>query len=246
MLLRALSVVLICLPLGALADDKLVRLHAPEALVETGVLSYILPRFSLKTQVRVEQVGDVAEADLTLGDVGTALFEGAGQVWKLNVLNADHPGTEKLAKWLRSEVGQRTVTGYAPDGQALFALAGPVEAEVVEVVIAGDAQLGHEVSHAKCVRCHAVDEATRGWGIGSTPSFGILRTMDDWETRFTTFYALNPHPAFTQITGVTEPFPPDLPSPIAPIELSLDEMQALLAYVAGMPPADLGQPLQHQ
>ncbi len=96
MLIRIFMVVLICLPLGALADDKLVRLHAPEALAETGVLSYILLRFSLKTQVRVEKVADPAAADLLLGDAGTALFEGAGQLWKMQVVSPDHPGTEKL------------------------------------------------------------------------------------------------------------------------------------------------------
>ncbi len=138
------------------------------------------------------------------------------------------------------------MTGYAPDGQALFTLAEPGEAEVVEVAISGDAELGHEIAHAKCVRCHAVDQATRGWGIGSTPSFGVLRTMSDWEVRFATFYQLKPHAAFTQITDVTDPFPPELPSPIAPIELSPDELQAVLAYVAVMPPADLGKPLEHQ
>ncbi|WP_371229704.1 hypothetical protein [Roseovarius sp. 2305UL8-3] len=246
MLIRVLTCVLICLPLGALADDKLVRLHVPQALAETGVLSYILPRFSLKTQVRVEKVADPAEADLLLGDTGRSLFEGAGQVWKLEVVNPDHPGTGKLAKWLRSEVGQRAVTGYAPDGQPLFTLAEPGEAEAVAVTISGDAELGHDLARAKCVRCHAVDEATRGWGIGSTPSFGVLRTMSDWEARFAAFYQLKPHAAFTQITGVTDPFPPDLPSPIAPIELSLDELEAMLAYVAVMPPADLGKPLEHQ
>jgi len=246
MLIRVLTSVLICLPLGALADEKLVRLHAPEALAETGVLSYILPRFSLKTQVRVEKVSDPAVADVLLGNTGSALFEGAGQVWKLEVISPDHPGTEKLAKWLQSEIGQRAVAGYAPEGQALFTPAEPGEVEVVEVSISGDAELGHELAYAKCVRCHAVDEATRGSGIGSTPSFGVLRTMSDWEVRFTTFYTLKPHAAFTQITGVTDPFPPELPSPIVPIEMSPNELQAMLAYIAVMQPADLGKPLEHQ
>ena len=117
---------------------------------------------------------------------------------------------------------------------------------VVEVALDGDAELGHKVSREKCTRCHAVDSATKGWGIGSTPSFGVLRSLDDWEGRFAAFYALNPHPAFTQIEDITEPFPMDRPSPIAPIELTFDELQAMLAYVAAMPAADLGKPLDHQ
>lgn len=248
MLLRFFLIVLISLPFGARANenDRLVRLHADKVLVETGLLGYILPRFSLKTQVRVEQVGDAAQADLLLGDTGHALFEGGGQVWHMEVRRADHPGTERLATWLRSDIGARTITGFAPGGTALFSLPKVAAAQTAEVAVNGDALRGHDVSRAKCTRCHAVDAATRGGGIGSTPSFAVVRSMSDWEARFAGFYTLNPHPAFTQITGVTQPFPPERPSPIAPIELSLDELEALLAYVAGMPPADLGDPLEHQ
>jgi hypothetical protein len=74
----------------------------------------------------------------------------------------------------------------------------------------------------------------------------VLRALPDWEQRFAAFYVLNPHPAFTQIADVTDPFPIDRPSPIAPIELDLDELEALMAYVTAMPAADLGDPLEHQ
>ena len=50
------------------AEDKRVTLYAPPELVETGLLKYILPRFSLKTQVRVTLLDGPAEVDLTLGD----------------------------------------------------------------------------------------------------------------------------------------------------------------------------------
>lgn len=246
MLLRCLLIVLLVMPLGALADERPVRLHAADPLVETGLLDYILPRFSLKTQVRVERVDAAAQADLVMGDTGTALFEGPGQLWRMEMHSKDHPGTERLAKWLRSEIGQRTITSFAPEGTALFSLPKIAEEETAEVAFSGDALRGRAVSRAQCTRCHAVDEATRGWGIGSTPSFGVLRGMRNWEGRFAGFYALNPHPAFTQIEGVTDPFPPERPSPIAPVVLSLDDLEALLAYVAGMAPADLGEPLQLQ
>ncbi|MEX0287266.1 MAG: hypothetical protein AB3N23_21885 [Paracoccaceae bacterium] len=241
-----LTVMLILLPGLLRAEDRLVRLYAPAALVDTGLMKHMLPRFSLKTQVRVEVLDDPADANLTLGDAGRALFEGAGQVWKMDVSTPDHPGTAKLAAWLTSEVGQRTITGFAPDGEALFGPPGEEQQEVVEVALDGDAVLGHEVSRAKCTRCHAVDDATRGWGIGSTPSFGILRALPDWEARFAAFYVLNPHPAFTQITDLTEPFPENRPSPIAPVVMDLEELEALMAYVATMPAADLGKPLDHQ
>ena len=83
-------------------------------------------------------------------------------------------------------------------------------------------------------------------GIGSTPSFALLRALSDWPRRFEAFYVLKPHGAFTRIAGVTPPFPIDRPPPIAPVEMSLDELDAILAYVAQMEPADLGAPIRHQ
>ena len=74
----------------------------------------------------------------------------------------------------------------------------------------------------------------------------MLRSLPDWADRFDAFYALNPHPAFTQVEGVSEPFPENRPSPIVPIEMTLDEVEAVRAYVATMKAADLGAPLQHQ
>ena len=246
MLLRVLIFLVALAPGASFAEDKLVRLYAPEALVDTGLLKFILPRFSLKTQVRIELLEDASDADMVLGEDGRAIFQGEGQLWKMSVESADHPGTKRLADWLASEVGQRAIASYAPDGKALFGPPGEVEQEVVEVSLDGNADLGHKVSREKCTRCHAVDAATKGWGIGSTPSFGVLRALPDWEARFATFYVLNPHPSFTQIEDLTEPFPIDRPSPIAPVEMTFDDLEALLAYVAAMPAADLGRPLDHQ
>ncbi|THH34846.1 hypothetical protein E4Z66_17970 [Aliishimia ponticola] len=247
MTLRALCLCFLLLPASLLAQDAAqVRLFAPQVLVETGLLKHILPRFTLKTRVRVVAVAQPDDAHLSIGDLGTPVFEGAGQVWHLEVRAGDHVGADKFARWLRSEIGQRTVQGFAPGGAALFAPPQQVAVREEAATVDGDAALGHRVSHLKCTRCHAIDEATRGWGIGSTPSFGVLRAMPDWEERFAAFFVLKPHGAFTQITDVTEPFPVERPSPIAPIELTLDELDALLAYVATMPAADLGKPLEHQ
>ncbi|MGR3502518.1 hypothetical protein [Pseudaestuariivita sp.] len=228
----------------AVAEERVVTLHAPDALVETGLLKHILPRFSLKTQVRVLAVPE-GEAQVVLGSQGRALFEGAGQVWHLDV-REETAFTERFVGWLTGDVGMRTVMGFAPGGETLFGAPAAPKVEVVRVEISDDAETGHKVSVVKCARCHAVDKATAWNSIGSTPSFMVLRAMRDWEERFTAFYVLNPHPAFTQIEDVTEPFPIDRPSPIVPIELTLDEMEAVLAYVAVLAPADLGAPLDHQ
>lgn len=234
-------------PLAALAEAKLVRLYAPASLVDTGVLKFALPRFTLKTQVRVELLPDPdAEADMILGDSGRALFQGAGQVWRMNISNPDHPGTKRLADWLTSDVGQRTVLGYAPEGVALFEPPSATTQTEEVVALDGDAALGLEVSRSRCGRCHKVEATKRVVGIGSTPSFPVLRSLADWEERFSIFYVLNPHPAFTIITDLTEPFAEERPSPIVPIEMSLDEFEAMMAYVTTMPAADLGAPLLHQ
>lgn len=245
---RAL-LVLVCaawLPVGAMAQDRLVRLHAPAALTETGLLRHILPRFTLKTQIRVELVATPAEADLSLGPEGTPVFAGQDLVWHLAVARDGHPGTERFADWLTSEIGKNTVASYAPDGTALFGPPPEEEEVAAEVIYDGDAVMGLEVSQTKCTRCHVVDEGSRMGGIGSTPSFSVLRSLPDWDQRFAIFYALNPHPSFTQVEGITDPFPENRPPPIAPVAMTLDEINAVLAYVAGIAAADLGAPLQHQ
>ncbi|WP_236545245.1 c-type cytochrome [Tropicimonas marinistellae] len=241
-----LIILLFLPPVKAMAQERKVRLHAPETLVDTGLMRHILPRFSLKTQIRVELVDTPDQADIVLGSTGIPLFEGAGQVWHLEMRASDDGPPTRFSDWLQSDVGQRTVIGFAPEGEALFAPPTAQEAEAVVVTLDGDAALGQRVSRQKCIRCHSVDDETRMAGIGSTPSFSVLRSLSDWQDRFAAFFALNPHPAFTIVENVTPPFPDNRPPPIAPIRLSLEEVEAVVAYVAAMEAADLGAPLQHQ
>lgn len=243
----AVLAALVLVPVTAGAqENRPVRLYAPPALVDSGLVKHILPRFTLKTRVRVDLIADPAQADITLGDEGRALFAGTEMVWRMALAETGHDGTQRFADWLTSDVGANTVASFAPDGTALFGPP-PDEAEVTAAVIYdGDAELGHKVSRSKCTRCHAVDEDTRGWGIGSTPSFAVLRSLSDWEERFYAFYTLNPHPSFTLIEDLSEPFPAHRPPPIAPLEMTIEEVDAIVAYVAAMPAADLGAPLVHQ
>lgn len=234
------------LPFRAFADDRLVHLYAPEILIDSGLLKHIAPRFTLKTQVRIDLVDDADQADLVIGNEGRALFDGLGQTWRMALRSADHPGTKRFAEWLTGPVGRKTILAYAPEGTPLFTEPTAQARVVADVEISGDAALGRRVSQEKCIRCHTVDDNSKMSSIGSTPSFHVLRSLPDWEGRFAAFYALNPHPAFTQVTDVTEPFHESRPSPIAPITLTLKEVEAILSYVAGMQPADLGAPLASQ
>ncbi|GAW33040.1 hypothetical protein RA2_00076 [Roseovarius sp. A-2] len=230
----------------ARADDKRFRLSAPAALVETGLLDYLLPRFSLKTGVRIEVVGPVDPAEMTIGpEAGRAVFKGEGGLWRIS-RDGDHPGAARFADWLTSEIGQRTVTSYEVAGRAVFTLAEVAEEAEVTLDFDGNASEGKRVSLVQCGRCHVVAPENRMNAMGSTPSFAVLRTMPDWAARFQSFYVLRPHAAFTQVEDVTAPFPINRPSPIVPVEVTLDEVEAILAYVAEMAPADLGAPIQVQ
>jgi hypothetical protein len=238
-----LSLLLGSLPaLPVAAQDKTFTLAAPEPLVESGLLRFILPRFTLKTQTRIALAESGAVADARFGDTGIVAFAGLDTVWKFDA--GDDPDALRFADWLRSDVGRNTVDSYQVDGVALFTSEIKVEKVVVQITYDGDALRGEEVSLTHCGRCHVVSDKNRMNSIGSTPSFAVLRTLRDWEDRFQAFYVLNPHPAFTQIEDVTDPFDPTRPPPIAAVEMTLDDLENIMAFVQGIAPADLGRPVQ--
>jgi len=235
------------LPRVVSAQDNGFRLAVPDALASTGFLDYLLPRFSLKTAVRITRVaeGETAELVLNADGRGAPVFQGPKSLWYLEK-SADTAVTSKFLDWLASDVGNRTIVGFQPDGAPVFSLP-PVEDTIKVVrVRTGDPIKGEDLSLRNCGRCHVVNETNRMKAIGSTPSFGLIRTLDGWETRFETFYILKPHPSFTQIEGVTQPFDPARPPAIVPLQMTLKELEDILAFVAKIQPADLGAPLQTQ
>lgn len=224
------------------AQDKSFSLAAPNTLVETGFFKHLLPRFSLKTGIKVTMAEDAP--DTRIGDQGMPVFRRDGVVWSLS--DTDGPLTRKFADWLTSDIGKRTIEAFRPDGVQMFSAYLADAAAPPPVQVTGDAALGEKLSLEKCGRCHVVSDLNRMDAIGSTPSFALLRTFDNWQNRFEAFFTLRPHPAFTQIAGVTEPFDQARPSPIVPLELTLDDIDAILAYVSGIAPAELGAPIQSQ
>lgn len=245
---RLIFLIYICMSFApiARADDRLVRMMAPQALLDSGLLKHLLPRFSLKTQVRVQIVALGEAHEVAFGSEGTPVFVGPAAVWSLRVLEPEHKAVRRFTDWLSSEVGQRTITSFAPGGIQMFTLAEEQESEELALKFDGNAVLGRELSRQLCGRCHVVRSEERMNSIGSTPSFFVLRTLDNWADRFQAFYTLNPHPSFTQVEGVTLPFAENLPPPIVPVEITLGQLDAILTYVAKLTPADLGAPLQHQ
>lgn len=121
---------------------------------------------------------------------------------------------------------------------ALGILLSPLQA------VATDYAPGEKLALLHCGRCHVINEKNKYGGIGSTPSFGALRTLKDWEDRMDAFYTLAPHPAFTQVKDVTDPFPIDRPSPIHPVELTLEEIKTIKEYTRTIPPKNLGGEVQ--
>lgn len=102
---------------------------------------------------------------------------------------------------------------------------------------------GEKLTITNCGRCHVVSEKFPKAGIGSTPSFAVIRTWENWEAKMSAFWTYRPHVAFTQVEGMTEPFPDNRPSPIHPIELTRDEVETIVKYARTIPPADLGADL---
>ncbi|WP_143095333.1 c-type cytochrome [Donghicola eburneus] len=216
-------------------------LQADTALQTSGLLDYILPRFALKTGRRVDP--DLAP-DVSLGvGQGDPVFTYQDDVYGAQALS-ESDAAARFLDWLRSDVGIKTVLTYAEhSGEPFAEVSKEVEADVI--YFEGDANAGHDVAAAHCTRCHKVSPEDRST-IGSTPSFMALKAIPDWADRFAQFYLLNPHPSFIQIEDMTAPFDPRRPPSLVPVEITVDELNDLLAYVQSVAPADLGAEVAHQ
>lgn len=253
---RALAA--LCLALfaqAAPAEERRIVLAASADLAASGLLQYLLPRFALKTGARVAAVdlARAADADLLLGPraaVGTGrpVFESGGVVYlcRLAAGGARARNARRFLDWLSSDVGRRTVDSFAPAGAAIYSAISRAAAPERGATPSADLARGARAALTHCGRCHVVGPENRMGGLDSTPSFAVLRTLGDWELRLRGFHLLNPHPSFTQIDGVTEPFDEARPPPIAPLRITMEEVEAIAAYVAAMRPADLGAPIRPQ
>ncbi len=226
----------------ALTQEAL-GLAAPDTVAKSGLLKHILPRFSLKTSVRV--VPDLgATMVLATSPPGEPVFQGDGVTYYLRI--AETKRQQRFRDWMISDVGKNTIDSFKPDGVQPFSARFEVTIESAAPVFEGDAARGADLSLQHCGRCHVIGPQNRMNGLGSTPSFAVLRSLADWDQRFQEFYVRKPHGSFTQVNGVTEPFAPDRPPPIVPVQITLDDLDAILAFVADVQAADLGAPLQTQ
>ena len=247
-----LAAMLMLAAAGAQAEERRIAVAASPELIESGLLKHMLPRFSLKTGIRTTPVPLEAgiEVEVLIGpavDGGRPVFRSGETVYLAGPgAGAKQALAGRFLDWLASQIGQRTVASFAPDGKALYEPAAGARVEVKGPAVTGDALAGERLALVNCGRCHVVGEKNRMGGIDSTPSFAVLRTLGDWERRFRAFFTLNPHPAFTQVPGVTPPFDEARPPPIAPLEVTLADIDAILAYAASLAPAELAEPLKYE
>ncbi|WFE90956.1 hypothetical protein K1718_06295 [Roseibium porphyridii] len=230
------------------AQSRSFRMSVPDTLVASGFLKHLLPRFSLKNSIRIElvAVGSEAEVHLSTENIGRPVFSGLGETWFLEAQVSDNDLVARFTDWLSSDVGRRTIETFKAESGAIFVAAVAEVEDTGPIEVTGDIVQGEKLAVIHCGRCHMVNEATRLSTIGSSPSFAVMRSFADWQARFEAFFALNPHPSFTIIDGVTEPFDEARPPPMVPVELSLTDLEAILAFVTQIPPADLGAPIQYQ
>ncbi len=99
---------------------------------------------------------------------------------------------------------------------------------------AGDTEKGRAIAIEHCSRCHVVGGHNPMGGIGSTPSFQLLRSMMDWRDRFGTFYARRPHPVHVRIEGL--PTLTDLPPNAAPFTITIADVDHILAFAETLDP----------
>ena len=66
----------------------------------------------------------------------------------------------------------------------------------------GNIYQGRILAETHCARCHVIGDFNKFGGIGSTPSFRLLRSLDDGMERFQTFYERRPHPVFVRVPDV--------------------------------------------
>lgn len=236
--------IIIALALGfgpATAQDLTLRM--PEGMLTEGFDKQLLPRFRFKHRISIKPVTE-GDADMTFGADGTRVFQRiGGDVVRLDILN-NSEGARTFRDWLKSGPGKAAIESFKPNGSQVYTTEQAVvvieEAEEFD----GDTKIGGRLALEHCGRCHVVDERNRMGGIGSTPSFAALRARSNWSDLFRAFWSHNPHPSFTQVEGLTEPFDPDRALNIAPVEMTMDEVEAITAFVATLQPKELGRPVQ--
>ncbi|MEO1292544.1 MAG: cytochrome c [Pseudomonadota bacterium] len=245
------------------AAQRLLRVVLDPSLAQSDLAEWLAPRFRFKTGITLVaaasdaplQAGDAADLALLPADeaeeaeAATPIAAREETTYVAVVLGSGDTETanaRKLVSWLVSKAGQRAIQRFEPAEGPRFREPGAVTPVETAAVASAVTAKGEKLSLQHCGRCHVVSEKNKYGGIGSTPSFPALRTFTDYREKFDAFWTLNPHPSFTQVAGITPPFDPNRPPHIAPVELTLEDVEAITAFVVQMTPKDLGAAVQAQ
>ena len=128
----------------------------------------------------------------------------------------------------------------------LLGCAGLFSISAVHASDAGLLKQGEKLVRQHCTRCHVVGQLNKYGGIGSTPSFGAIKSLPDWEDRFAAFWSLLPHPSVVQVEGLSPERQKGVLATTKQIILSPNEVEAILAYVDTVPVKDLGGGVSYQ
>lgn len=235
-------VIAVALAIGPAHAEDLTLLMS-QRMLDEGFDKQLLPRFKFKHRITVVPVTE-GEADMAFGSEGNRVFQRiGGDVVRLEI-RTDDPGARTFLDWLGSGPGKAAIESFAPGGSQVYTTERAAVIVEKTETFDGDSETGARLALVHCGRCHVVDERNRMGGIGSTPSFAALRGRSNWSDLFRAFWAHNPHPSFTQVAGVTEPFDPMKELHVAPVEITMDEIEAITAFVATLKAKELGRPVQ--
>ena len=225
-----------------------IHLHFPEELLMVEFDKHILPRFKFKTQITINAVNSFENSDASIGvkTNGTSIFSDLNDViYKIKLSTTDESKLKKIDRfidWLKSSSGISAIEGFELNGAQIFKALQLEKKETQEFVFEGDDENGLLISKKHCKRCHVVDDNAFA-GIDSSPSFHAMRSFEDWEERFRAFWTVSPHLNVISIKDVYDAGKKFSPVVIAPIELTLDEVDDILSYVSKIKPKDLGKPI---
>ena len=92
----------------------------------------------------------------------------------------------------------------------------------------GSVEKGRRLARRHCARCHVIAAYNPHGGTGNAPSMDRLVTWDSGLWRISTFFDRPPHAAIVRMQGV--PRPTDLPSAAHPFELTVAELEHIVAW----------------
>ncbi|KKL96085.1 hypothetical protein LCGC14_1848030 [marine sediment metagenome] len=97
-----LAGLLALVPVIAAAQDRTFTLAVPEALVASGLIDHLRPRFSLKTGITMRVVAQGADLSLVAGGDGVPVLRGPAGLYSLTGGTTD-PEARRFADWLASD-----------------------------------------------------------------------------------------------------------------------------------------------